>query len=271
MCRRNTDDPLVRMFLDRYHLHLLAIPRHGVAVGDLYVHDGKRVSPPGNVQNILDAPMEMPPLKIGELMGEVSGLTSKAVAVNVGLGLLAGFLTALGAASVVDKVKAAYAHNNAGTLRFRFAGATRDSVDVLALASRIARRRLAADQPFVTNGNRYYLVTGVARASSLSVVAESGGGAGATLGLDVKQIVGVATSIKIDANQNGEVIFTGPEALAFGVELHELVYDEDEQRLEFKMPENAIRVRNAADTPATPLLTPATIGGPEDDVFLTVG
>ena len=34
MCKRNTTDPLVREFLDRYQINLLKLPRQGASVAD---------------------------------------------------------------------------------------------------------------------------------------------------------------------------------------------------------------------------------------------
>ena len=54
MWRRNTSDPLMRLFLDKYYLHLLSIPREDVLIGDLYAYDGSRVSTPGKITYFLD-------------------------------------------------------------------------------------------------------------------------------------------------------------------------------------------------------------------------
>jgi hypothetical protein len=96
VCERSTDDPLIRLFLDRYGLHLLQVPRESAAVGDFYVDDGRRVSPPGNVRYLLDPSPELPAPREGERMADIEGVTSKGYSLEAGLGLLEGFLLAFG-------------------------------------------------------------------------------------------------------------------------------------------------------------------------------
>jgi len=88
MCKRNTPDPLVRMFLDTYGLNLLAVPREGSAVGDLYIKDDKGVSAPGSVKALLSPVPKLPPTKSGEAMADVTGVLSQSVSTKVGLNFL---------------------------------------------------------------------------------------------------------------------------------------------------------------------------------------
>lgn len=51
MSRRNTNDPLLRAFLDTYKVNLLAIPREGAEVGDAYVASPNgSISEPGKLR-----------------------------------------------------------------------------------------------------------------------------------------------------------------------------------------------------------------------------
>lgn len=108
MCKRNTDDPLLRMFLDHYQLHLLAVPREKAAVGDVYVERGSRVSSPGSITHLLDPPLVVRNVRKNEIMSDVSGRTSRSIEAGAGLGLLKGFIEALGGGTVAAKVHAAY-------------------------------------------------------------------------------------------------------------------------------------------------------------------
>ena len=160
------------MFLDRYGLNLLSIPREKAAVGDLYVFDGTRASAPGSVEYFLDPPVEIPPPTKGEHMADVAGEVSDAVSLSAGLGLLEGFLAALGAGAVVSKVKTGYASKKAessgstwptrrGTPSTRCAWGASSPV--------IAPSRDIRCGP---RPNRYYLVTAVARTPSITVIAK---------------------------------------------------------------------------------------------------
>ena len=270
MWRRNTDDPLMRMFLDRYHLHLLYVPREGVAVGDLYVYDGRRVSSPGKVTYFLEPPLEMPPITIGEHMADVSGIVSHGVSTQWGLGYLENFLSSLGAGGIVNRVRAGYEAKKANVLKFRFAHATRDSVDVMLLGVKLIRRKLMEDHPLHEKGNQYYLVTAVARTPSISIMSESDKEKALTLNVGAMKLAEVATGVSLEESSEGEVTFNGEKSLAFGVELHELVHDSKHNKLRLKMPQRAIKLRRKVGKPPERRVKPAFIGGSDDDVFFTV-
>src|SRR5262249_43731482 len=97
---RNEDDPLLHLFIHRYKLNLLNVPRENSSIGDLYLQDkGKEISPPQQITHFLDPPFEVPhsAITIGEKMGEISGTFSKDVHIDILFDLLGGFLSALGA------------------------------------------------------------------------------------------------------------------------------------------------------------------------------
>ncbi|MEO7521235.1 MAG: hypothetical protein ABIW79_05410 [Gemmatimonas sp.] len=77
MCKRTERDPLLRLFIDEYNLHLLAIPRENAAVGDVYVHDGKRTSAPGSLVHLLTPVFTMPAIVTGEQLADVAGTVSR--------------------------------------------------------------------------------------------------------------------------------------------------------------------------------------------------
>ena len=78
---KKSEDPLLKMILDKYRLNLLSIPREKASVGDLYVQEGNSpyVSTPGSISNFLEPAFEIPQLTNGEIMAFVSGTTSKCI------------------------------------------------------------------------------------------------------------------------------------------------------------------------------------------------
>jgi hypothetical protein len=256
----------MRTFLDRYYLHLLSVPRENVAIGDLYPHDGKRVSTPGKVMDFLTPPLEMPPLNIGEHMADVSGTMSNGISVQQGLGFLEGFLTALGALGILNKVRANYESKKASSMKFRFAHATRDSVNAFELGSKLIRHKVMEDHPLYEKGYRYYLVTAVARTPSISIMAENDEDKAVTIDVGAMELGEVTTGITVEKSSETEVTFIGKKSLAFGVELYELTYDPKRSKLKLKIPEGLIKVRGSSEIP----VKPAFIGGPNDDIFLDV-
>src|SRR5262245_46616223 len=87
VCQRNTSDPLVLAFLDNYGLNLLSIPRKNAICGDLYIAEGARVSTPGRITQVLVPPPVLPEPVTGELLTELTGVVSRQVSADVGLGL----------------------------------------------------------------------------------------------------------------------------------------------------------------------------------------
>jgi hypothetical protein len=269
MCKRSTDDPLVRLFLDRYGLNLLPIPRESAAVGDLYVYDGRRVSPPGNVTYFLDPPPEMPELTTGERMADVEGVMSSGFSLDLGLGLLEGFFMAFGAGALADKVTAEYRAQETRSLRFRITEATRDFVDPFKLGMALIGRRLLTEHPMWSEDNRYYLVTGVARTPSISVVAENGGSSGVQLDVEALKVVGATGALTLERSSEYEVVYKGDRLLAFGVELCELSYEPKRSSLRLKMPEGALPgLKGASGESSDPGALRAFIGENEGDAFI---
>ena len=267
MCKRNTEDPLVRAFLDRYGLHLLAIPRERADVGDLYIAGKRGVAVAGRVEHLLEPPLEIRATTVGERLADVAGLVSLGVTVGAALGLLEGFLSALGAAGLVGNARASFESKRTRSIRFRFQNATRDSTDVLKVGQAIWRHRFPERHGVGDAGSRYYLATAVARTSSLTIRAETESGDAVKLDLDAARIGGADANVKITEASEGDITFAGERPLAFGVELHELVFDKKLQALKLKDPPPPTRVRTAGDTPER-AIKPAFIGGEEGDVLL---
>jgi hypothetical protein len=268
MCKRDTPDPLVRMFLDQYGLNLLAVPRHDADIGDLYVEDPAGVSTPGKAAHLLTPALVLPEIHRGEAMADIDAALSNRIASKAAFGLLDGFLTALGVGGVVNKLKASAEHARASVLRFRVTNATRDWIDPLALGARLVKSQLVKDHPFVAADNRYYLVTGVARTRSISVTAERNAKTGGSVDIGLAGVGELSAGVEIARSPTGEVTFTGPTPMAFGVQLHELAVDGRRGRLILKNT-GAVAVKGKRPT-EKPLVEPAFIGGPTADAFVAI-
>jgi hypothetical protein len=265
--RHTTDDPLVRYFLEQYRLNLLTVPREGVKPGDLYVEDDKGITASGRVAGFLTPRPKLPRALRGETMADLSGRVSRSLSLDVGLGLLQNFLLALGAAGVMDKLRAGYEREKTTGLRIRFTDATRDSFDLGALGQALGTSRLDASNALVNEGNRYYLVAGVVRTPSVTLVAEDGSKRRVDLGAGVLQAVDAEVGVSTERAESGEITYTGTKRLAIGVELYELAWDEDAGRLSLGNPDGALAVRGRAGA-AGP--APAFIGGPEGEALVSL-
>lgn len=266
MCKRSDPDPLVRYFVDEYHLNLLATPREHAAPGDLYIQDRNGISAPAQVAGFLDP---VPTLDIRprtEVMAGLAGKVSRQVSFSAGLGLLESFLLALGAGGIVDRVRAGYAAERATSVRFRFDRAQRESMDVGVLARALAPSRLDPTHPLVNRGNRYYLVAAVVRTASLAVVAEDEQARRVDLSAGVLTALDAETDVGIRRSDSGEVTYEGARQLAIGVEVYDLSYDEDSGKLRLTNPSGPLALRGASAAH-----TPTLIGGADGDALISVG
>jgi hypothetical protein len=155
LSRRNSEDPLLRAFLDTYKLNLLTIPRQNAQVGDIYIDTNDGISAPGGLQFILTSEFVMPTIKEAERMTDIKGKQTAALKLNVGLSFLEGYFNVLGAATAVGKLKVAYQQKRVSSFRFSFKDATRDSVDAMEFGRALIKCRLEGRHPFVQAGNLY--------------------------------------------------------------------------------------------------------------------
>ena len=210
----------------------------------------------------------MPPVSKDEAMADVTGALSRAVDARVGVNLLEGFLMALGAPAVLTKTKAGFNAKGVDKVRFRIRNATRDSADPILLGKELIDNTLLTDHPLIADGSTFFVTTGVARSSEISVAAEDEKGAGIELDVDVLKIAGAQTGVSVSRERKNEISFSGDKRLAFGVEVTELLIDPARGRLRMRMPQGAVRLRDAALQ--SPRVQPAYIGGEDADVFIKV-
>jgi hypothetical protein len=232
MSRRNTTDPLVRAFLDTYKVNLLSIPREGVEVGDAYVAtaDGG-MSAPGKLRYLLTPDILMPQISPNEKMTSIAGKRTRALDLSVGLKLLEGFLSAIGVDVVIGKIKAEYQHKRVGKVRFQLKDATRDSVDAFEFGKALIPCRLNAKQPFVQDGNQYYAVVGVLRSRSITVSTEDENSTNIEVDADaLKSAIAAEGKIGVTQETSGDITYEGGVSLAFGVELVEMRYDNEQAK-----------------------------------------
>lgn len=223
---RKSEDPLLKLILEKYRLNLLSIPRESVAIGDLYVQEGNSqyVSTPGSITNFLDPPLEIPQFKTGETMADVSGTTSRNASGKAGMDFLEGFINALGPAGIGTKVRGSFESSNKNKITFSFKNPTRDYLDPGLLGKKLVNHMLMKEHALIAEGRRYYIVTAVARSSGINIITEGDSNQIMDVDANVMKLANISGDISIQKNQTGNIIFTGQKNLAFGVELYELKY-----------------------------------------------
>jgi hypothetical protein len=105
------DDPLIKVFFEKYQLNLLSIPRENVALCDVYTRNGdnKSLSTPSNLAHLLEPVFNVNEKKKEESLSDISGTLSKGSSVDSAFEFLQGFLPLLRIQSAIaSNAKAEY-------------------------------------------------------------------------------------------------------------------------------------------------------------------
>lgn len=261
MCRRDSTDVLVRKFLDHYQVNLLSMPGRRVRCGSVYIKEGKRVTAPGSLSDIVEPALTLDePYHEAEL-ADLVGTWSGSVTLNVGIGLLRNFMAALGAAGLIDKLHASLQPTSVRNIAFSFREVSRDSLMPTSLAAALVGHHLVRANPLVRDGNRYFAVAAVLRSRSVSIQGRNSADSAVDLGVGVATVADVDAKVEVKRESESEVTYSGREPLAIGVELYELRWDDGQQEFAFYTPKGPLRVLGIrADQP----LNAAFIGDDED-------
>jgi hypothetical protein len=263
--KNKSKDPLLNVILEKYRLNLLSIPRENASVGDLYVQDGdaEHVMQAGSITNFLKPKLEMPQSKT-ETLSDISGITSSDESGKVGLDLLEGFLNKLGPVGTGSKIRGSYEKDSKMNIKFTYTNATREYIDAAALGSTLGMGyKFETTNALYKEGRRYFVVTGVAKSPSISIITNADKKQQMDINADVKQLASASANISTEISGSGQITFKGNKSLAFGVEVFELGYDIDEQKFSMSSVGEAMGLRGKAES--------ALIGNSEEgNAFVTV-
>jgi hypothetical protein len=264
MCRRDTDDILVRKFLDHYQVNLLSLPGRRVECGSVYIKEGRRITAPGSLNDIVEPAVTLGPPFVESSLADLSGTWSSAVSLNVGIGLLGNFLAALGAVGLIDKLRASVQPTSVRNIAFRFRDVSRESLSPTGLGVALVDHRLAWSNPWVKDGNQYFAVAAVLRSESISIQGRDKQGTAADLGVGVATLADVDAKVQVERESESELTYSGRDALAIGVELYELRWDDDRQEFVFHTLKGPVRILGIRDDePPDPVFI-----GDEENVFI---
>ena len=263
--------------MDQYQINLLSVPRENATLGDVYVREGdsKRLSFPSHISSFLDPHFVMPPATNDETFGNnISGITSNEVDANIGLEFLEQFLNVLSiGSSLGTKICAYLDENSALKIRFNFSDATRDSVQPELLRSELGRYHVKEGTNLSEEGQRHYIVTGLAKSPSISIIAEGNNQKRLDINVQAVGISNFSSDVSIQKSEEGKIIFSNKKRLVFGVELFELEYDNINKRFRLKLTEEVYKVRKAGEQEQIRIrkvLKRALIENKEDKAFLVL-
>lgn len=274
--KRNSEDPLAKLFFDRYKLNLLSIPREKVSVCDVYMGDTnkhqKLLSSPGSAINFLEPKFEIPKI-ITEDLTDIYNTTSDAISANVALDFLEGFLNILsGGGSFGTKMRGNYEQKDTRLIKLRFDSAIQDSIDRYLLGDNLSGHKIKEGNAAIIPGRNYYIVTAVARSSSISITAEAENNKKVNFEAEASKIASGTVSVSTENSREGELTFKGDKRLAFGVELCQLTYDTQNQQFSLPPVTESFKVRGDNNITRTrKVVRPTFIGDPiRGDMFIDI-
>jgi hypothetical protein len=256
----------MKIFLETYKLHLLPVPLQDTLVGDVCIFDGKEIVARSNISDFLENPIETPPIITGN-MPDVSGKISKAVSFDIVMGLLESFLNVFGIGNMIQTVHANFQNKHVQSLKFSFNEVTRSSINVVKVAKDLMKNTFAISEnnPLFSRENRYFLITAVARTTSLNIIAEDNNLQAVNFDIKPIQLAHGSGNVSINTSNEGQLTFKGSNSIAFGVELHELNYDQNKT---FKI--NALRNYIGLGGPLKDVRKPVFIGDQEQGNHIVI-
>jgi hypothetical protein len=216
-CNRSSTDPLVRIILKKYHLHLLQWPREGIEPGHIVIDKGNGTTlcvPPGVI--FANAPPSTT-IKRSKMTDLEETFSSK-VEAKAAIGLVEQIATLFG--GTTGNLKSAY--EGASTVRMRIGMSERREFSPAGLADFVSKARLHKNPAVFSESDKLYVINSVAAARTIEIVALDS--KDAKLEMEAKSLgVGSADGSFKAVNHGGAgVSYEGTRALPFGVELLKL-------------------------------------------------
>lgn len=184
---------------------------------------GDDLSVDGPLGGIMSAPGGLPPVTQGVVAADINGNKSSDLKIDLGLSILSGILSALGAGKIGLNAE----YSNAATIQFQFSDVTIDGInrtdldkflDIASLSSGPGIQRLL-------DADKAYIVTSIIKSPTISVIAKDKNGA--SVGVDVPIIqnaVGGKVDVQTSAGADQTVTYKGKTPVAFGFQAVQLIY-----------------------------------------------
>jgi hypothetical protein len=140
------------------------------------------------------------------------------------------------------------------------------------LGGKLRGHKIASENTAIIPGRKYYIVIAVARSNSISVNAKGKNQVDLNIKGEASSISSGLVSVSENTSRKSELRFEGNKKLAFGLELSELTYDAQYQRLRLDPITESYRVRGKKDALRTrKVIKSSFIGDPNDgDMFIEI-
>jgi len=216
-CRRSNTDELLRIMLKKYRLHILQWPNDGIFPGQVVIEksNGQTLCAPQSTIFVSNAVLHV---RKRSSMADIEETFSGKLEANGGLGILDNLAAAFG--GTTGKLRTAYEKATKVVLRVRMSQWL--DCDPSELSSFVAKAELRPDQGLFRDGDKLYVINGVATAKELEIIAYDSGDS--ELAVDAQAIHAGSADAKLKARREGgaSVVYGGANPVAFGVELLQL-------------------------------------------------
>ena len=219
------EDPALT-YLNRLGYNVVRLPRVGLFPLEVLGCDtGRPPEPLGLLPTVWQSTIGAPLVTSGDV-ATINGKSTSNIKIGFGLKILEGVLGAMGAA--VPQVGLAY--SKARSIKFEFRDPEIRKIDPLAVGNFLAQGDLNTLNPFVrrymlSEDTQAFVVTEVLLSMAIRVTAMDESEAATKI--DVKAISdGLGANVQVQATSGveGDLVYKGKQALAFGYKAHEIVY-----------------------------------------------
>lgn len=228
-CNRDSADPILKAFVQEHSLNLLKWPREGVEIGDLIISRDGRTFPPVRIEEIFasDRPFDVEKKQV-ELAPFDTSFSSEVQIATV-VSFVEGIASRLGM-KASGKLKSAYATANSAKIKVK--GSRKTSGKLAAIAQWLASSSVAAQQTMMRDGDKIYLVTALLKSNEIEVSATNADNKNLDIDVSATEMAEASATISAKKSAGTAIIYKSRKRLTIGVELHELVPDGTNWRLD---------------------------------------
>ncbi|MCP3367747.1 hypothetical protein [Bradyrhizobium cajani] len=216
-CKRSNTDPLLNLMLTKHHLHVLQWPREGILPGELIIEKegGQTVRAPLSAvfrDQLHDHVRER------DTLSDIEERFSNKFDAKLGIKLLDHVATMFGGTS--GRLQSAY--DSAAMVTVRIGMAEWLDCNPSKLSDFIAEAALHQKQGVYSEGDRLYVITGVAVAKAIEVIAYDKTGAEMTAAADAAAAGTIEANLSAKRTGKAGVTYSGQKPIVFAIELFEL-------------------------------------------------
>jgi hypothetical protein len=218
-------------YLNRYGYNVVRLPRQGLDPLDV-LGKNKSLQRLGRLKSVWQTSRDEPRPGESRVVADMEGAKSDDLDLSIGLKILSGLLSALGAAAPVD-----FAYKRARKIQFTFTNVVSQAVDPLEVGAYLGsgdldRQNDVALHYFTDDDAQAFVITEVLRSDAINLTAKSE--RGTSVSVDVPAIanaVGAKVGVRAGGADQATITYTGREHLTFGFKAFAIAYVSGRWRL----------------------------------------